>query len=155
TEPEDWDVATSARPADAIGLFASTREVGRHFGVLHVESAGAWIEVATFRTEGPYSDGRHPDRVEFTDARTDARRRDFTVNALFLDPIAGTVHDFVDGQADLEARLLRAVGEPEERFSEDALRLLRAVRLACRLGFAIEPRTWDAMRAQSKRIRTT
>ena len=154
-EPADWDVATAARPDDAIPLFAATREVGRHFGVLHVESGGHWIEVATFRTEGAYSDGRRPDSVAFTDARTDAERRDFTVNALFLDPETGAVLDFVGGQADLAARRLRAVGDAAHRFEEDALRLLRAVRLACRLEFTIEAGTWAALQAQAGRIRST
>jgi poly(A) polymerase len=154
-EPEDWDVATAARPDEAAPLFAATREVGRHFGVLQVQHGLHWIEVATFRTEGPYSDGRRPDSVQFTDARTDAERRDFTVNALFLDPASGEVVDFVGGQADLQARLVRAVGNPAERFAEDALRLLRAVRFACRLGFEIEPATWDAMRGAAPRIAST
>lgn len=154
-EPADWDVATSARPEDAMPLFAATREVGRHFGVLQVESGGHWIEVATFRTEGPYSDGRRPDSVAFTDARRDAERRDFTVNALFLDPENGAVLDYVGGRADLEARRLRAVGDAGRRFEEDALRLLRAIRFACRLYFEIEPVTWTAMQSQVERIRTT
>lgn len=153
--PTDWDVATAARPEQAAPLFAAVREVGRHFGVLRVQNGAAWIEVATFRSEGPYSDGRHPDSVRFTDPRTDALRRDFTVNALFLDPDSGEVLDFVAGRADLASRLLRAVGDPEARFAEDALRLLRAVRFACRLGFTIEPRTWAAMQRHAARIRGT
>jgi poly(A) polymerase len=154
-EPEDWDVATSAHPEHVTPLFAATREVGRHFGVLHVESDAHWIEVATFRAEGPYSDGRRPDSVRFVDARTDASRRDFTVNALFWDPDAERVVDFVGGEADLHARVLRAVGDPAARFAEDALRLLRAVRIACRLGFEIEPATWAAMQRAAPGIAVT
>jgi poly(A) polymerase len=154
-EPEDWDVATAARPEDVQPLFEDVHEVGRHFGVLRVRVDGDWIEVATFRTEGPYSDGRRPDTVQFTDARTDAARRDFTINALFLDPVTGEVHDFVGGRADLGRRVLRAVGDPRSRFAEDALRLLRGIRFACKLGFEIEPQTMQGMRDEATRIRTT
>jgi poly(A) polymerase len=153
--PEDWDVATAAHPEQAAPLFAASRAVGRHFGVLHVQCAGHWIEVATFRSEGAYSDGRRPDSVQFTDARTDAERRDFTVNALFFDPETGRVIDFVGGQADLRARLVRAVGEPRQRFAEDWLRLLRCVRFACKLGFDIEAGTWTALSAAAPHIVTT
>ena len=154
-EPKDWDIATAARPEECMPLFAATREVGRHFGVLQVKEDSVWIEVATFRSEGPYSDGRRPDHVVFTDARADAERRDFTINALFQDPETGAILDFVGGQADLEARRIRAVGDPAARFAEDALRLLRAVRFACRLDFEIEPRTWDALCAAAYRVATT
>lgn len=151
-EPADYDVATSASPSQAAPLFARTRAVGRAFGVLQVEAEGRWIEVATFRSEGPYSDGRHPDRVSFADARRDAERRDFTINALFMDPETGRVVDHVGGRDDLERRLVRAVGDPEARFAEDGLRLLRAVRFACRFGFEIEPRTWEALRRHAPRL---
>ena len=154
-EPKDWDVATSARPDAVAPLFSDVHEVGRHFGVLRVRCDEHWIEVATFRSEGAYSDGRHPDTVSFTDARQDALRRDFTVNALLLDPETERVIDYVGGRADLDARLLRAVGVPRQRFSEDALRLLRAVRFAGTLGFEIERATWDAMCQEAPRIRTT
>lgn len=145
-EPEDYDVATAATPEQVAPLFAETREVGRAFGVLHARQGDSWIEVATFRSDGPYTDARHPDQVTFADVHTDARRRDFTVNALYLDPVTQAVHDFVGGRADLEAGCLRAVGDPDSRFAEDPLRLLRAVRFACRYGFEIETRTWEAMR---------
>jgi poly(A) polymerase len=151
-EPEDWDVATSARPEDVEGCFSETRQVGRSFGVVQVESSGDWIEVATFRTEGTYRDGRHPETVRYSTAREDAERRDFTVNALFLDPETDRVLDWVGGRADLEKRLLRCVGDSVARFGEDGLRLLRAVRFACRLGFEIEPSTWGAMTAQAAGI---
>ncbi len=154
-EPKDWDIATAARPEDCLPLFAATREVGRHFGVLQVKEDGIWIEVATFRSEGPYSDGRRPDHVVFTDARADAERRDFTVNALFQDPETGAILDFVGGQADLAARRIRAVGDPAARFAEDALRLLRAVRFACRLDFAIESQTWDALQSAARGVEKT
>lgn len=154
-EPEDYDVATNARPEQAAPLFEAVREVGRHFGVLQVRVGEDWFEVATFRTEGPYTDGRHPDRVAYADLEADVRRRDFTVNALLLDPETGAVIDLVGGRDDLAARSIRAVGDPAERFAEDALRLLRAVRFACRLGFAIEPATWEAMRREAGRAGTT
>ena len=154
-EPEDWDVATAAHPQQAAPLFAATREVGRHFGVLQVRVDAVWIEVATFRSEGAYSDGRRPDSVRFTDARNDAERRDFTVNALFFDPESARVVDFVGGENDLRARLVRAVGDPSARFAEDWLRLLRCVRFACKLEFEIEPLTWAALRAAAPHIVTT
>lgn len=151
--PEDYDVATDATPERVASLFRTAALVGAHFGVMIVRDRGVVTEVATFRTEGPYSDHRRPDHVEFADARTDAQRRDFTINALFLDPLAppdaegvrGRVIDFVGGVADLRARVLRAVGDPDSRLSEDHLRALRAVRLAARLGFAIEPKTAAAI----------
>ena len=153
-EPGDYDVATSAPPDAVLALFDAAREVGKSFGVVQVQSGDAWIEVATFRSESAYSDGRHPDHVAFADARTDAGRRDFTVNALYLDPESGEMLDFFAGRADLEARLLRSVGVASDRFSEDALRLLRAVRFATRDGFTIESATWEALRAHAPRVAT-
>lgn len=149
--PEDYDVATSARPDECAALFTGLRQVGRSFGVLHVHVGETWIEVATFRTEGPYLDGRHPSHVEFTGAREDALRRDFTVNALFMDPFDGRVTDFVGGQQDLRSGLLRCVGDAAARLDEDALRLLRAVRFACGLDFELESRTAAAVRAGAAR----
>jgi poly(A) polymerase len=151
-EPEDWDVATSARPEEAATLFERSRAVGRSFGVLQVLAGGRWLEVATFRTEGPYSDGRHPDSVRFADIGQDAARRDFTINALFMDPDSGRVLDLVGGRADLQRRLVRCVGRPDERFAEDGLRLLRAVRFACRLGFEVEADTRQALQRQAARL---
>src|SRR5262245_49031005 len=127
-EPGDYDVATAALPAQAAPLFEASREVGRSFNVLQVRCSDAWIEVATFRSEGDYRDGRHPEHIAPADARTDALRRDFTINALFLDPLTDRLLDFVGGQEDLRRRLLRCVGDPGTRLREDALRLLRAVR---------------------------
>jgi len=145
-EPKDYDVATDAPPERVRELFADTRMVGQQFGVCFVFLEGFRYEVATFRQEWGYSDGRHPDGVAFCGPEDDAARRDFTVNAMFWDPVSGEVLDFVGGQEDLEHRLLRAVGDPEERFREDHLRLLRAVRFASRLGFAIEGGTRRAIR---------
>lgn len=157
--PSDYDVATDAKPERIRRLFRRTSEVGVAFGVVLVRDLGTTIEVATFRSDGPYSDKRRPDSVKFSDARSDAARRDFTINALFLDPqlppdpgeadIAGRVIDFVGGVADLRAGIVRAVGDPEHRLGEDHLRALRAVRFAARLGFEIELRTFAAMRAHA------
>ncbi|USN99766.1 MAG: CCA tRNA nucleotidyltransferase [Phycisphaeraceae bacterium] len=152
--PTDYDVATDAVPSAITSQFDRTSEVGAAFGVVLVHHArGRVTEVATFRKDFEYGDKRRPDRVEFTDAEHDARRRDFTINALFLDPLepdaARQVIDFVGGQDDLTRRLVRAVGDPDERLAEDHLRALRAVRFACRLGFEIDPRTADAIRAHT------
>ena len=140
--PGDWDVVTDARPERITELFPGSRQVGAAFGVVLVPRGGSWIETATFREDGLYLDGRHPEDVRFTDnPDLDARRRDFTVNALLLDPMIGEVLDPVGGLADLEAGLLRAVGRPDERFAEDGLRVLRAARLAAQCGFTIEHET--------------
>jgi putative nucleotidyltransferase with HDIG domain len=144
--PQDYDVATDARPDRVMELFPRSSQVGAHFGVVLVRSDFTQVEVATFRSDHEYSDGRHPDQIRFeTDPRQDVLRRDFTVNGLLLDPDTGAVLDFVGGRADLERRLIRAIGEPELRFREDHLRLLRAVRFAARLGFAIENGTLSAI----------
>jgi tRNA nucleotidyltransferase/poly(A) polymerase len=136
------DIATSAPPEEVQRLFPRTVAVGKQFGVIIVVEGGKNYEVTTFRRESGYLDGRHPTQIHFTDAREDALRRDFTVNALFLDPFTGQFFDFVGGQADLEKRLIRTVGDPAERFGEDKLRVLRAVRFACQLGFRIEAETF-------------
>jgi poly(A) polymerase len=144
SEPKDYDVATSATPEQIQAIFPGSWLVGAHFGVVIVEQH---IEVATFRSDHAYEDGRRPGRVEFeTDPRKDVLRRDFTINALLLDPGTKEILDFVGGRADLDARLIRAIGEPAARFREDHLRLLRAVRFASRLGFEIEPVTFSAIR---------
>ena len=152
-EPHDYDVATSARPDQVKALFRRTRMVGAKFGVVLVRMGRHDIEVATFRTDFSYSDGRRPERVVFTTPEEDARRRDFTINGMFYDPIKRVVVDHVGGQADLKAGLIRAIGDPEERFAEDHLRLLRAVRFAARLDFVIEPATWEAIRRHAKEIK--
>lgn len=153
--PRDFDVATSARPNELLRLFPRADRVGAHFGVVLVHDDGAHVEVATFRSDLEYLDGRHPEAVRFeTDPREDALRRDFTINALLFDPVTGEVLDFTNGRADLDAKLVRAIGDPETRFREDHLRLMRAVRFAARLGFEIEPRTFAAMRRLAPLIQT-
>ena len=142
----DFDIATSAPPAEVRKIFPRTQAVGVAFGVILVKLGQSTIEVATFRTEGVYEDGRRPVSVRFASAQEDAQRRDFTINGLFFDPIENRVMDYVGGQADLAAKCLRAIGNPAERFREDHLRLLRAVRFAARFGFAIEPTTAAAIR---------
>lgn len=149
--PKDYDVATDAPPELVSKLFRRTREVGKAFGVMLVSIGGVTVEVSTFRREQGYSDKRRPDSVEFCDAESDAHRRDFTINALFIDPLdtsarpGGRVIDHVGGLSDLQSKIIRAVGDPERRLAEDHLRALRAARFASRLGFAIEPATQDAI----------
>jgi len=152
-EPGDYDVATSARPEEVTGLFERTVPVGEAFGVVLVVVGGQPYEVATYRTEGPYADGRRPERVEFADARADVMRRDFTVNGLLMDPETGEVIDRIGGRADIAARLVRTIGDPDERFAEDHLRMLRAVRFAASLGYEIEPATMEAIRRRAGAIR--
>lgn len=147
--PKDFDVATDAAPDHIRVMFKRTAEVGAAFGVMLVREFGPTIEVATFRADGPYTDKRRPDSVTFSDARADAQRRDFTVNALFIDPLAegdARVIDFVEGRRDLAERTLRAVGDPDRRLAEDHLRALRGVRFAARYGLAIESGTAAAIR---------
>ena len=144
--PQDYDVATNAPPPRIRELFPKSSQVGAHFGVVLVLEQSASVEVATFRTDHSYSDGRRPDSVHFeTDPRQDVLRRDFTINALLLDPDTGVVLDYVGGQEDLKQGLIRAIGDPQKRFEEDHLRLLRAVRFAARLNFRIDPSTMDAI----------
>lgn len=150
--PQDIDIATTARPEEIDKLFPKTVPVGRQFGVMIVVEQGRPFEVATFRREGGYYDGRHPTEVSFTVPEEDARRRDFTVNGLFYDPFDKKVLDFVGGQADLQKKVIRAIGDPQARFDEDKLRLLRAVRFASSLGFEIEPKTWDAVKEKALKI---
>jgi len=152
TEPEDYDIATAAPPDEIIRLFTRTRKVGAKFGVVMVRQGRHWIETATFRTDQDYRDGRHPERVEFTTAEEDAQRRDFTINGLFYDPIEEKVIDYVGGRKDLDAGIVRAIGQPEERFAEDHLRMLRAVRFVTRLGFDIESATGEAIRHHAPEI---
>jgi len=144
--PKDWDVATDARPDRIMDLFPNSGRVGAHFGVVLVRDFVSQVEVATFRSDQEYDDGRRPTGVHFeTDPRQDVCRRDFTINGLMMDA-AGRVLDFVGGRADLANRTVRAIGRPQERFREDHLRLLRAIRFAARLDFEIEPATFDAIR---------
>ena len=150
--PEDFDIATSARPEEVQKLFDKTVPVGIQFGVILVVVEGFTFEVATFRSEGAYSDGRRPDTVAFTSAKEDALRRDFTVNGLFYDPLSQELHDFVEGKNDIEAKRIRTIGDPEKRFEEDKLRLLRAVRFASTLSFDIEPKTFEAIKRLAPKI---
>ena len=151
-EPGDYDIATSARPEQIEKLFKRTVAVGKKFGVMVVLEGGHQFQVATFRAEAVYQDGRHPEHVTFANAEADAQRRDFTVNGLFYDPVAEKLHDWVDGEKDLRAKIIRTIGSPGERFAEDHLRLLRAVRFAAQLGFEIEPQTFAAVRALAPKI---
>ncbi len=143
--PQDYDVATSAHPEEVLRHFPKAQKVGVTFGVVLVRRRGAAIEVATFRSDGQYDDGRRPTSVTFSSAQLDAQRRDFTCNGLFCDPIRGTILDFVGGRADIQARCLRAIGDPARRFAEDHLRMLRAIRFAARLNFQIETSTLAAI----------
>ncbi len=160
--PADYDVTTDATPADVMRIFPETYAVGAQFGVVlvptpEIETANPQVaaansehpnvvEVATFRSDIGYSDGRHPDQVRFSkDRREDVQRRDFTINGLLLDPVSGEVLDFVGGRQDLKNRIIRAIGDPEQRFTEDKLRMLRAVRFAARFRYEIEPRTFSGI----------
>ena len=154
--PQDYDVATSARPDQVRDLFGHRRTlaIGVAFGVISVLNGRQYapIEVATFRSDGAYLDGRHPMAVVFTTPEEDARRRDFTINGLFYDPLTEEVIDYVGGQEDLRLGRIRAIGEPRERFAEDKLRMLRAVRFAATLGFQIEPATFAAIQSMAAEI---
>ena len=157
-EPGDYDISTSARPLEVRGLFEKTVPVGEAFGVVLVLEGGYTFEVATFRTEGPYEDGRHPSRVEFATAEEDVLRRDFTVNGLLLDPLdpaSGNVIDHVGGREDIRRKLIRTIGDPDARFAEDHLRMLRAVRFAANLGFEVEPATLQAVRRHAPLVGRT
>ena len=153
--PKDFDVATSATPEQVMQLFRRTVPVGAAFGVVRVlshDDPPIQIEVATFRADATYSDGRHPDAVTFTDEIHDVKRRDFTVNGLLYDPRKDEVLDYVDGRRDLDRKLIRAIGDPRQRFAEDHLRMLRAVRFACNLGFELDGATLDAIKELAKNI---
>lgn len=156
-EPNDFDVATSATPDQVRQVFGTRRTlaVGESFGVIIVlgpKGSGHQIEVATFRREKDYKDGRRPETVEFCSPEEDARRRDFTINGMFYDPLTGTVHDFVGGQADLRQRLVRAIGNPRDRMDEDKLRLLRAVRFATVLDFQLDTATAEAVSQMASQV---
>ncbi len=151
-EPHDYDIATEARPDAVAGLFEHATLVGARFGVVVVSVGGHQYEVSTFRTEGPYLDGRRPSYVEFVNAEADVRRRDFTINGLLYDPLTEKTIDYVGGRADLARQLVRTIGPPAARFAEDRLRMLRAVRLATELAFSIEGETFQAIRDQASEI---
>jgi poly(A) polymerase len=156
--PQDYDIATSARPNEVMALFPETIPVGAQFGVVlvvvrHADAKPIHVEVATYRSDVGYTDGRHPDAVRYSDtAQQDVQRRDFTVNGLLLDPTTDEVIDYVGGRADLERKIIRTIGEPHQRFSEDKLRMLRAVRFAARLGYQIDPGTLGAIRELAHEI---
>ncbi len=154
--PKDYDVATNARPEDVQDLFGHkrTRAVGACFGVILIHGPGAAgdVEVATFRTEGPYLDGRRPEHVTYCTPEEDAHRRDFTINGMFYDPVDSQVLDYVGGREDLNRQVIRAIGNPLERFREDKLRLLRAIRFAATLKFELDPYTADAIREMASEI---
>lgn len=152
TTPKDYDIATDATPDEVRRLYPHARRVGEAFGVMLIHMNRIAIEVATFRREWGYSDGRRPDKVEFTNAEQDAARRDFTINGIFYDPLTAELHDYVDGQADLEGQCIRAIGNPDDRFSEDYLRMLRAVRFAARLNFTLDEGTRVAIVKHAGRL---
>lgn len=141
----DIDIATSASPKQIIDLFENTHQIGKHFGVILVVEEGIPFDVTTFRTDGTYQDGRHPSKITFATAQEDAFRRDFTINGMFYDPINNTLLDYVDGQNDLKKNIICAIGDADQRFTEDYLRMLRAIRFAARLNFSIKPQTWEAL----------
>jgi tRNA nucleotidyltransferase/poly(A) polymerase len=153
-EPKDYDVVTNATPPEVSAIFPRTVQVGAAFGVVRVLLGhGREYEVATYRTETTYSDGRHPDQVRYSSNKADdVQRRDFTINAMLMDPESQEIFDVVGGKQDLESRLIRAVGDPQERFREDRLRMLRAVRFAARFGFAIEPATMAAIVSSAEKL---
>ncbi|HEX5411347.1 MAG TPA: CCA tRNA nucleotidyltransferase [Terriglobia bacterium] len=153
-EPKDYDVATSAPPEQVVGIFPDSLTVGAHFGVVIVPREEGNVEVATFRRDGLYTDGRHPVQVEYAhSAEEDVRRRDFTINGLLYDPLENRVIDYVGGQADIRGHRVRAVGDPYQRFGEDRLRMLRAVRFAARFNFELDPAAADAIRELAGEIR--
>lgn len=150
--PKDYDVATNAVPDEVRKLFPRTLTIGAQFGVIVVLTGGRKIEVATFRSDTSYKDGRRPEKVVFTDAQHDAERRDFTINGMFYDPVSEKIIDYVGGKKDLQKKVVRAIGNPSERFAEDHLRMLRAVRFAARLDFKINKTTWHAIHKHAAKI---
>jgi len=150
--PADYDITTNATPQQVAKIFSRVVMVGAKFGVAIVMRQSRQVEVATFRSDLSYSDGRRPDAVKFSTPREDALRRDFTINGIFYDPIAREVIDYVGGRKDITARVIRTIGDPERRFAEDYLRMLRAVRFSVRLGFEITPPTISAVRKYAKKI---
>lgn len=151
-EPKDFDIATSARPDDILRLYPDGNTIGAHFGVILVRHHKWDFEIATFRADSDSSDGRRPDHVTFTDAKEDAKRRDFTINGMFFDPVDEKIIDYVHGQIDLKKGIIRAIGNPEQRFSEDYLRLMRAIRFSTVLDFEIEADTWQALQQHASQI---
>jgi tRNA nucleotidyltransferase/poly(A) polymerase len=151
-KPKDYDVVTDATPLEICKIFRRTIKVGAKFGVIIVMIESEQVEVATFRAEAGYSDGRRPDKVSFTSAKEDSLRRDFTINGMFYDPLKKKIIDYVGGREDLKKKIIRTIGKPEERFGEDYLRMLRAVRFAAQLDFEIEKNTLNAVKRYSGNI---
>ena len=151
-KPKDYDIATTAAPDEVEKLFSKCVPVGKQFGVMIVILEDVHFEVAAFRSEGSYRDGRHPEQVTFTTPEEDAKRRDFTVNGIFYDPLKRQIIDFVGGREDIRRKEIRTIGDPEARFHEDRLRLLRAIRFSTNLGFKIEAETWLAIKRLRKEI---
>lgn len=151
-KPKDIDIATDARPDEIRRLFPNSHAVGAQFGVIQVHRYGRVYEVATFRSDHAYLDGRHPSAVTFSGPEQDARRRDFTINGLFYDPIADRLIDYVHGRNDIQNRIIQTIGDPRVRFAEDKLRILRAIRFACNLNFKISPETWSAIQSLAAEI---
>jgi poly(A) polymerase len=151
-KPKDIDIATSALPDEVLRLFPNSRSIGAQFGVVQVLMYGHVYEVATFRSDHAYLDGRHPSSVAFSGPEQDACRRDFTINGMFYDPAGNRLIDYVLGKADIQNRLVRTIGDPHERFAEDKLRMLRALRFSCDLGFTIVPETWNAIQKLAPEI---
>lgn len=149
---EDIDIATNASPAEIMDLFPNTILVGLAFGVVIVIIEGHQFEVATFRKDLRYIDGRHPEGIEMSTPREDALRRDFTINGMFYDPLEDVIHDYVHGQEDIRLGVIRTIGDPHERFFEDRLRMLRAFRFSARFGFAIDPETQEAIRENADKL---
>lgn len=151
-KPKDYDIVTSAKPEEIEDILEHTIPVGKQFGVILAVSNGHNFEIATFRSDSGYSDGRRPDAVTFTSAREDAFRRDFTINGMFYDPLKDKVIDYVGGQQDLEARLIRFIGDPHQRILEDHLRVLRAIRFKNEFNFMYEPKTYEALAKHAKLV---
>ena len=154
--PKDIDIATSAEPDTVVKLMKrakfQVKEVGKAFGVVLAKMGDDEFEIATFREDSKESDGRRPNSVTFSSMEEDAKRRDLTINALFFDPISNTLHDFVGGKSDIDNKIVRFVGNPNERIEEDKLRMMRAVRFALKLGFEIDPATFEAIRLHAPEI---
>jgi len=150
--PTEYDIATAARPDDIKKLFPKARSIGEAFGVMLIRSHQNMYDVATFRSDGPYSDNRHPDEIQFSDAEHDALRRDFTINGMFEDPIEDKIIDFVGGEDDMQQRIIKAIGNPYDRIGEDHLRMLRAIRFAARFEFSIEAETGNAIREHAEEL---
>lgn len=152
-EPRDIDIATTATPDEILELFPKALAVGKKFGVIVVRRGDYNYDIATFRREGGYRDGRHPEQIEYTTPENDAKRRDFTVNGLFYDPKGNSTIDFVDGRKDLECGVIRAIGDPYDRFREDHLRMMRAIRFAATLDFKIEEETFNAIASEADSVK--